>query len=84
MNISDLPSDIPDLPSVLPTHTCHYCLHIRSIRRINQYYAELTFFLLPVMFHHHRYTVMFIFVCTRILTHHSQPHYAELPYSFCP
>ena len=86
MNISDLPSDIPDLlsdipdlPSDLPTNNCHYCLHIRSIRLINQHYFELTFFLLPVIFHHHRYTVLFIFVCTRMLS-----HYAELSYSFCP
>ena len=71
MNISDLPSDMPDLPSDLPTHNCHYCLHIQSNRRINQHYAELTFFLLSVMFHYHRYTVLFTFVCTRTSTYHS-------------
>jgi len=72
-DLPDLPSDLPDLPSDLPTHNCHYCLHIQSIRRINQHYAELTFSLLPVMFHHHRYTVLLTFICNRTLTQHSQP-----------
>ena len=72
-DLPDLPSDLPDLPSDLPTHNCHYCLHIQSIRRINQHYAELTFSLLPVMFHHHRYTVLLTFIYNRTLTQHSQP-----------
>ena len=83
MNISNLPSDLTDLPSDLTDLSsdltdlpCHYCLHIQSIRRINHHYAELIFFLLPVMIHHHRYTVLLTFICN--------PHYAELPYSCCP
>ena len=30
MNISDLPSDMPGLPSDLPTHNCYSCLNNRS------------------------------------------------------
>ena len=75
-DLTDLPSDLTDLSSDLTDLPCHYCLHIQSIRRINHHYTELTFFLLPVMVHHHRYTVLLTFICN--------PHYAELPYSCCP